>query len=81
MCYNNSTWTDIVARFKIDAAEFLADHIEDIMRDIRNTDIVDEVLLSLSCYTPAYNNSNHCGSFSQSHWVLNYEIRTCLSEV
>ena len=41
--YNNSTWTDIVAKLKIDAKEFIVAHIDDIMSDIKNREEVDEV--------------------------------------
>ena len=33
-------WTNIVGRLKIDAADFVAGHIDDILRDMKNSDTV-----------------------------------------
>ncbi len=42
--HNASAWTDILARLKIDAAQFVVMHAEDILIDIRNRESVTEVL-------------------------------------
>ncbi|KAI0222670.1 eIF-2-alpha kinase activator GCN1 [Lamellibrachia satsuma] len=38
--YDQDVWTNIVGRLKIDAADFVAGHIDDILRDMKNSDTV-----------------------------------------
>ena len=47
--HNNSAWTDIVARFKIDAVEFIKGHSGDIFSDIKNCAFITEVRYNLFC--------------------------------
>ena len=47
--HNSAAWTDIAASFKIDAADFIKAHVEDIFNDIKNCPVVTEVLSNVHC--------------------------------